>query len=112
MPWLAINAAPLPSNALTALWPTSGVPDAAYSAQRISPPQVHRELVDGSGNRLMRDGEHGGPHGMAVDHAADVVERAVAREVQCHLRRRGPAVLGVQHATVRVDDDEVVEHHV
>ena len=38
-PWFAINAAARPSNALTALVPTSGVPDAAYSAQRISPPQ-------------------------------------------------------------------------
>lgn len=38
-PWLAIRAAARPSSARTALRPTSGVPDAAYSVQRTSPPQ-------------------------------------------------------------------------
>ncbi len=60
----------------------------------------------------MRDREHGGPHRVTVDHAADVVECAVARQMQFHLRRRAPTVLGGQHITVRVDEDEVVESHI
>ena len=43
---------------------------------------VDGELVDAGRNRLVGDGEHGGPHRMDVDHAADVVECPVAREVQ------------------------------
>ena len=60
----------------------------------------------------MRDREHGGPHGMTVDHAADVVECAIARQMQRHLRRRRPALLTGQHAALGVDEDEVVECHV
>ena len=47
-----------------------------------------------------------------MDDAADVIERAVTREVELHLRRRVPAVGGVHDGAVRVDDHEIVNHHV
>src|SRR6185312_7255991 len=63
-------------------------------------------------NRLVRNGEHRGPHGMAVNDAADVVERAVAGQMQLHLRGGRAAVLGVHHSAVGVDQHQVVECHV
>src|SRR5271156_874397 len=102
-PWLAISAAPRPSSALTALAPTSGVPDVATA--------IDGELVDARRNRRVRDGEDGRVHGVTMDDATDVVERLVTRQVQLHLRRRVPPVFGLQHAAVGVDQHEVVERH-
>lgn len=76
------------------------------------PAAIHRELVDARRDRLVGDGEHGRPHRMTVNDAADVIERGKAGQVQLHLRGRRPAVGRLQHRAARIDQHEVVELHV
>jgi hypothetical protein len=94
------------------LVPTSGEPDAGVFGAANLAAAVNRELVDRCRNGLAGDGEHGRPHRMAVNHAADVVERVIAGQVQLHLTRRRTTVLGSHDGAIRVDQHEIVKRHV
>jgi hypothetical protein len=111
-PWLAISAAARPSNAFYRVVADLECAGSGVLGAANVPAAVHRELVDARRNRLMRDSEHGGPHWMAMDHAADVVERLIAREMQLHFRQRESTVISLQHSTIGVDQHQISQRHV
>ncbi len=71
--------------------------------------EIHHHLFDDGRDGLMGEGEHGGVHGMGVDHRSELGVAAQRRQVQVLLG--GGGALPGHDGAVEVDDDEVRQRH-